>query len=167
MTLTNAGKMKYLLTISIALLFSTSLIGQISINGKSCQGTWKTVDDESGRTKSHVKIYEKGGKFYGEIVKLLDPESLKESGVDTFEEIICDKCPEGKGKGKPVLGLKIIWNMEKQSDRWASGEIMDPKNGKVYGCSMWLDEEDKKGNTLKVRGWLAFFYRTQTWYRVE
>ena len=66
-----------------------------------------------------------------------------------------------------LIGLEIIWGMEQKNDKWASGEIMDPENGKIYGCSMWLDKEDPDGNTLKVRGWLAFLYRTQTWYRVK
>lgn len=141
--------------------------GQVKINGKDCTGVWRTIDDETGRTKSKVKIFKKEGKFYGQIIELLDPQSLEEAGVDKFEDILCDDCPEGRGKDKPVLGMQIIWDMEQESDRWADGEIMDPKNGKVYGCSLWLDEDDSKGNTLKVRGWIAFFYRTQTWYRVE
>jgi len=150
------------------LLFSTfSCFSQVSIAGKSCVGTWKTIDDETGRPKSYVKIWEEDSKFYGKIVKILDPKALKENNVDQFSKIICKKCPEGKGKGRPVLGLKIIWDMEQDDDEWNDGEIMDPKNGRVYGCSMWLEDDDKMGNTLKVRGWLAFIYRTQTWCRVN
>lgn len=149
------------------LLFSLAAGAQVSIKGKDCTGIWQTVDDETGRVKSKVKIYEKNGKFYGRIIELLDPVSLEEAGVERFEDILCDECPKGRGKDEPVQGLLIVWDMEKEDDRWAGGDIMDPKNGKVYGCSMWLDEDDKEGNTLKVRGWLAFFYRTQTWYRLE
>jgi uncharacterized protein (DUF2147 family) len=35
---------------------------------------------------------------------------------------------------------------------------MDPKKGTVYDCKMWIED----GN-LQVRGYIAFFFRTQTW----
>jgi uncharacterized protein (DUF2147 family) len=37
---------------------------------------------------------------------------------------------------------------------------MDPETGKVYDCKLWLE-----GDVLKVRGYVAFFFRTQTWRR--
>jgi hypothetical protein len=39
---------------------------------------------------------------------------------------------------------------------------MDPEDGKVYKAEMWLEQ-----SKLKVRGYLALFYRTQTWVRGE
>jgi uncharacterized protein (DUF2147 family) len=63
-------------------------------------------------------------------------------------------------KGKKVLGMDIIRNMVKDGDEWEDGTIMDPDNGKVYDCKLWV--EDGK---LKVRGYVAFFFRTQTWVR--
>jgi uncharacterized protein (DUF2147 family) len=38
--------------------------------------------------------------------------------------------------------------------------ILDPEDGKVYKAEIWT--EDGK---LKVRGYVGFFYRTQTWLR--
>ena len=55
----------------------------------------------------------------------------------------------------------ILTNMKKDDDEYSGGEIMDPAKGKTYRCKMWLED----GN-LQVRGYLAFFFRTQTWYRV-
>ena len=49
------------------------------------------------------------------------------------------------------LNGKIVWLKE-------GGKIYNPKNGKTYKCSIWLD-----GNNLKVRGYVAMFYETQTW----
>ena len=54
--------------------------------------------------------------------------------------------------------MEIVRDMEPDDDEWEDGSICDPKNGKVYDCKMWLED----GN-LKVRGYVAFFYRTQTW----
>ena len=35
-------------------------------------GRWKTIDDETGKTKSIVVIREERGKLYGKIEKVLD-----------------------------------------------------------------------------------------------
>ncbi len=150
-----------------SLMGGMSGYAQTTINGKDIIGAWKTIDDEEGRTKSHVQIVKKGEAYHGKITKLIDPQILKDAEKERFEEVMCDECPAERGKGKPLLGLEMLWGMKKQSDKYADGEIMDPKTGKIYTCTMWLDEADKSGNTLKVRGWILFLFRTQTWYRVE
>ncbi|MCB0773090.1 MAG: DUF2147 domain-containing protein, partial [Flavobacteriales bacterium] len=61
-------------------------------------------------------------------------------------------------KGKPVLGLEIIRGMVRDGEEWNDGTILDPDNGKVYDCKLWVE-----GDKLKVRGYIAFFFRTQTW----
>ena len=149
------------------LFISSTLQAQTQINGKNIVGVWKTVDDETGRTKSHVQVFKKGNKYHAKIIKLLDPQTLKNSGVQRFEDIKCEKCSADHGKGQAIIGLEIVWNMEKRSNKYAGGSIMDPKKGKVYTCTMWMDDSDKSGSTLKIRGWLAMFYRTQTWNRIK
>jgi uncharacterized protein (DUF2147 family) len=37
---------------------------------------------------------------------------------------------------------------------------MDPEDGKVYKAEIW-----REAGTLKVRGYLGMFYRTQTWVK--
>ena len=117
-------------------------------------GTWKTVDDETGKAKSYVEIYKKGDKLYGKVVKLLDQR----------QDFKCSEC-KGAKKDKLVLGMNIIWDMEKDGDEWEEGSILDPKNGTTYSCKIWVDEDNPK--ELKVRGYVAFFFRTQTWYKVK
>jgi uncharacterized protein (DUF2147 family) len=58
--------------------------------------------------------------------------------------------------------MEIIRRLKKSDTEWSSGEILDPENGNVYRCKIWI--EDKK---LKVRGYLGPFYRTQTWLPVR
>ncbi|WP_295800522.1 DUF2147 domain-containing protein [uncultured Microbulbifer sp.] len=111
-------------------------------------GRWKTIDDESGQAKSIVEIYEKGGKYYGRVVDLL----MKP------DDTLCDACP-GARKGQKIVGMDIITNMVKTGDVYEGGQILDPTKGKVYDCKMWVE-----GDKLMVRGYLGFFYRTQTWY---
>lgn len=136
---------------------------QTSMGGKTCVGTWKTVDDENGETKSHVQIEERNGKYYGKIVKLLSKEAREKSKTpDNPTDILCEKC-SGSKKNQPILGMEILWDMQKLSDKYGNGTILDPKKGSEYSCTMWLESADQ----LKVRGWWGFFYRTQTWYRVN
>ncbi len=118
-------------------------------------GTWYNVDDEDGKPKSHIQIYEKDGKLEGKVIRLLP-------GATTTH---CNKC-EGDNKGKPIAGMKILWGLEKESELvFEDGEILDPKNGKTYSCDIALEGSDK----LKVRGYIGFSLlgRTQYWYRVK
>jgi uncharacterized protein (DUF2147 family) len=88
---------------------------------------------------------------FGKIVKLLqDPPGL-----------LCDQCTGAK-KDKPVLGMEIITELSKNGSAYSGGKILDPDNGKTYNCKIW-----REGDTLKVRGYVAFFFRTQTWELLE
>lgn len=117
------------------------------------EGMWKTVDDETNRAKSHVKLYVENGKLYGKVVKLLE----EGKGPNT----LCTEC-KGDRKDRPIEGMIVLEGLEKDGDEWEDGTILDPANGKEYTAKVWLDDE---GN-LKVRGYIAFLYRTQTWYRM-
>ena len=61
--------------------------------------------------------------------------------------------------------MEIIRDMERDDDEWDDGTICDPKDGKVYDCKFWVDGDDP--NKLIVRGYIAFFYRTQYWIRIK
>lgn len=117
-------------------------------------GTWETIDDETGKAKSHVRIFlAKNGKYYGQIEKLLN----RAAGD---EDPSCDVCPEDDYRhGQKIMGMKIVLSMDKKGDTFSGGTIMDPKSGKIYTCKMWTEGADK----LMVRGYLGPFYRTQTW----
>jgi len=60
--------------------------------------------------------------------------------------------------------MEIIRGMEWDAgdEEYDDGEIMDPQDGKTYDCVIW-----REGEELKVRGYVAFFYRTQTWKKVN
>ncbi|WP_421762760.1 DUF2147 domain-containing protein [Ekhidna sp.] len=133
-----------------------TLIVTLSLQGQSIVGKWKTIDDETGKPRSIVEIYEKQGKFYGKISKL-----FRELGEDP--DPICDECEDDR-EGKKIIGMEIITDMKynKGDNLYHKGEILDPENGNIYDCRLWVED----GN-LKVRGYLLFFYRTQTWLPYE
>jgi uncharacterized protein (DUF2147 family) len=120
-------------------------------------GLWKTIDDETKKEKSLVRISEAGGVLTGKIEKLLDP---------TKQSDVCDKCSDDR-KDKPVLGMTIIRNTKQDADDkslWTGGDITDPNNGKIYRLRL---KPVDGGKTLEVRGYIGPFYRNQTWIRVE
>lgn len=144
--------MKYFLFCALSTILC---LGQLAAQSNSPLGVWKSIDDKTGEAKSHVELYQKNGKTYGKVVKILtDKPNAK-----------CDDC-KGEKKGQPVLGLTIIENMTEVDGTWRNGTITDPESGNVYACVIW--QESDKPNELKVRGkhWTGI-YRTQTWYKVK
>lgn len=117
-------------------------------------GTWKTIDDETGEAKSWVEVYQKDGKVYGKVVKLLNKPA----------DTVCKEC-EGKLKNQPIVGMEILQGLSKKDDAYEGGKILDPAKGKWYKAKIWQDEEN--ASTLNVRGYVAFFFRTQQWHKVE
>lgn len=113
-------------------------------------GKWKTIDDETGKEKSIVEVYEQGGKVYAKIIKLLNKPA----------DTLCDQCP-GDKKNKPIVGMVFVNGLKKDGSEYAGGEILDPAKGKTYKCKMWLE-----GGKLMVRGYVGPFFRTQTWHRI-
>ena len=77
---------------------------------------------------------------------------------------VCIKC-SGEDKNKSILGLIVIKGLTKDGSEYNSGEILDPKNGKLYKCALSLESKDK----LKIRGYIGFSLlgRTVYWYRVH
>ena len=121
-------------------------------------GLWKTIDDDTGKEKSLVRISESGGVLTGRIEKLLDPA--------TKPDAVCEKCTDER-KNQPLVGLTIIENAKRDAGDaavWTGGEITDPNNGKSYRLRL---KPTEAGKTLEVRGYIGPFYRNQTWIRVE
>jgi len=119
-------------------------------------GVWRTVDDKTGEVSSEVRISDNAGVLSGRIEKLLRK--------DAKQDDVCDKCADER-KNKPVLGLEIIRGAKKSDGKevWEGGKILDPDNGKDYTLRLTPIEDGKQ---LQVRGYIAFFYRTQIWTRV-
>lgn len=121
-------------------------------------GHWKMIDDKTKKPSSIVHIYQKAGVLYAKVVKLLNLKPGESPNP------LCDKC-KGKRKNKRILGMTFVWGMKKKGKlHWGDGKILDPDDGKVYGCTMWLQKGRK---VLNVRGCIFWpLCRTQKWYRV-
>jgi uncharacterized protein (DUF2147 family) len=136
-----------------ALLASSAALSQAD----SPVGLWRTVDDKTGKERSFIRIAESNGVFEGKVEKLLNRQP------DDDPDGLCRKC-EGERKDKPIVGMTILWGLKKDGDQFAGGEILDPKNGKIYRAKMKLVEGGRK---LEVRGFIgvSLLGRSQTWLR--
>ena len=140
---------------NVLLLVVLSLFITFSSNAQSIFGKWKTIDDETGKEKSIVEIYNVNGKAYAKVLQVLEKGK---------EDKVCDLC-KGDKKNKPVKGMVIIDGLSKDGDEWNDAKILDPKSGKEYKCYITLEEKNK----LKVRGYIGFALigRTQYWTRLN
>lgn len=125
-------------------------------NLSSPVGLWRTFDDNTGRQRGLIRIWEVNGILYGRIEGTDDPADANRT---------CQKCRDDR-KGKPIIGLNIIRGLKQDGDEWNGGEILDPENGQTYRCLMRLKNG---GNSLVVRGYVGFSLlgRSQVWQRAE
>lgn len=121
-------------------------------------GDWQTINQETNKPSSIIRIWEEDGKYFGKIAKIVEESQ--------GEPERCTACT-GELKDAPVLGFPLISDMELVGNGdYAKGTITDPRTGKVYHCKMTVVQE---GKALNVRGYLGFSLlgRTTTWYRAR
>ena len=142
------------LFVAAALMLASSLVAAAG----TPVGTWRSIDDKTKQERSIIRISEENGELKGVVEKIFDqPED------DPAH--LCKEC-KGERKDKPIVGMAILWGLKKDGNAWTGGEILDPKNGKIYRCKMTVSAD---GKSLDVRGFIgiSLIGRTQTWLRQE
>ena len=121
-------------------------------------GLWKSIDDTSGKPSALIRITEANGELQGKIEKLFRTE-----GEDQNPK--CTLCKDAR-KDQPIIGMTIVSGLKKDGDEYTGGEILDPKNGKIYKSKLSVHEGGKK---VEVRGYVGvpMFGRSQVWLRQE
>ena len=119
-------------------------------------GLWQNLN-EAGQPDGWFLIMERNGTYEGVIARMFlkpgeDPKAL------------CTRCTDDR-KDKPWLGLPLIRGMKQQGLNYEGGNILDPRDGKIYQALMRVSPD---GQTLTVRGFLGFalFGQDQTWNRL-
>ncbi len=125
---------------------------------ESAAGAWRTIDDNTGKARSIIRITEANGVLSGKIEKL-----IREAGDDPNPK--CTACTDSR-KDQPMQGMTIMTGLKREGDTpvWSGGEILDPSSGKLYKTKATLVDGGKK---LEVRGYIGvpMLGRTQTWLR--
>ncbi len=146
--------MKSLLHIAAATALMLGM-GSVFAAENTPVGTWKTIDDETGKPKSIVKITDEGGELKATVIQVLQSEDGPHP--------ICKNC-DGERKDKPVEGMNIMWGVHKDGDIWDGGKILNPHDGKIYKVKL---QPSADGTKMTVRGYIGFALlgKTQVWER--
>lgn len=107
-------------------------------------GRWLTVEG-----KALVDIAPCGQTLCGRIARVLKPRPGGPA-VDVNN-------PDTTLRTRPIAGILILSDFRPADDRW-KGRIYDPESGRTY-----RSELIRAGGTLKVKGCIGPFCRTQEW----
>lgn len=117
-------------------------------------GRWKTIDDETGKAMTIVEVYEaKNNTLAAKVVETLYAPNAP-----------CTKC-SGKDKGKPIIGMPVLWNLKAINGGWGEGNGFKPSTGDSFKAkSVKLIDG---GSKLEVTGCKMMFCRSANWVRVN
>lgn len=115
-------------------------------------GRWKTYDEDTGKPRLIVDVYEaKDGTLAAKVVDTLFAPDAK-----------CTACT-GDKKDKPIKGMTILWGLKPDgTNEWAGGTVLKLANGKTYKSKAELVDGGKK---FEVSGCVAIMCKSQAWTR--
>ncbi len=68
--------------------------------------------------------------------------------------------PDPALHSRPVMGLHMLKDFVQSNGEWVDGEIYNPQNGKTYSCTMSVNDN----GILKVRGYVGIELLGETQY---
>jgi uncharacterized protein (DUF2147 family) len=146
-----------LLFIALLLLPLTRVHAQAPAEpGDRLIGVW-----EPSHGKARVKIEKIGGKYYGKIVWLREPNDPA-----TNAPKVDKNNPDEALRTVPLRGYRLLKDfIYSGNNEWAEGTIYDPENGSTYSCVIILKDD----NTLDIRGFIGVkaLGRTDVWKRLQ
>lgn len=154
----------------LALCIMAALTAATLFAADAVEGYWKSIDEKTGKVTAAWHIYQEGNKLYGVIVTV--PTQKDSTIADTCKSAYKDFPVAGEVNKMTIVNTPFIFGLTRKADgQWDNGNIIDPKDGKIYKCKITFRPADNakfKTDMLEMRGEIGLgIGRSQYWVKTN